>query len=128
MKYRKKVIVISLITILIAVIICGGIMKYYSGKNNKGNVILSTSAGTNYDWECKMTDKDIATVENTYRKNMEPDVDGGEIQIRYVIKGIKEGNTRFVCNYKENGSNYAVETNIYDVEVDKDLNVKIINN
>ena len=128
MKRRKKVIIIAIITIIIAIIICGGIMNYFSRKNNKGSIILSTSAGIPYEWECKLVDKDIATIEHKYTKDMEPDVDGGEIQIRYVIKGIKKGKTKFICNYREIGSDYAVETNMYDVIVDKDLNIKIINN
>jgi len=128
MKRRKKVIIIAVILIIVAVIICGFIMNYFNGKNNKANIVLSTSAGINFKWECKMVDKDIATVDNVYKKYMDPEEDGGEIQIRYLIKGIKKGKTKFVCNYMDNEAGYAVETNIYEIIVDKDLNVEIINN
>lgn len=127
MKRRKKIVIIALILVVLAVIICGFIQHYFSGKNNKGNIVLSTSAGINFEWKCKMVDKDIATVENVYKKSMNPDVDGGEIQIRYLIVGHKKGETKFICNYMDNEAGYAVETNIYEINVDKDLNVKIIN-
>ena len=125
---RRKRIMIGIIFLLLALVACAFILKYFKGRNNKDEVVLSTAAGVIYEWNCKMVDDSIATVENVYEKNTQPKIDGGEIKIRYIIKGLKKGNTKFICNYSSPIEEYSVETNIYKVIVDKKLNVKIINN
>lgn len=125
---RRKRIIIGVLFLIAAIIVCAFVLNYYNGRNNKDTIVLSTYGGTIYDWECKMVDKDIATIDNVYKKNMEPAVEGGEIQVRYTIKGIKKGKTKFVCNYKSKNDDYSVDTSIYEIIVDEKLNVKIINN
>ena len=128
MKRRTKIIIIALVAIVIAVAVCGFILKYFGARGNKSSITLSTVGGVPYKWECKINNEDIATIEHVYSKNMQPNVDGGEVQIRYLIKGVKEGNTRCICNYTSTVSNEIVENNVYEIIVDKNLNVKIFNN
>ena len=89
MSRRKKIVIIALIVVVIAVIVCGLILRYFNNKNNKSSIVLSTPAGTPYEWSCKVDNKNIATIDHVYKKNMQPKEDGGEIQIKYLIKGLK---------------------------------------
>ncbi|MBR4830594.1 MAG: hypothetical protein IKZ96_02370 [Bacilli bacterium] len=128
MKRRTKIIIIALVVIVIAIAVCGIILKYFGGKNHKNNIILSTTAGIPYEWNCTINDKDIATIEHVYSKNMQPKVDGGEVQIRYLIKGLKTGNTRCICSYNKTVEpTETIDTQVYEIIVDKKLNVEIIN-
>ena len=127
MSRRKKIIVIAIIIAIIAVLLCGLILKYFDSKNNKSYIVLSTAAGTPYEWNCKVEDKSIATIEHVYKKNLDPKVDGGEIQIKYLIKGLKKGHTIVNCIYSRDDEKIIVENNIYDVTVDEKLNVEILN-
>ena len=128
MKRKRKIIIIALIAIVLAVAMCGVILKYFGSRNRKEYIVLSTAGGVPYMWDCKINDENIATIEHVYSKNMQPKIDGGEVQIRFLIKGIKEGNTRAICNYSNTVSKEVVENNVYEIIVDKDLNVNIINN
>ena len=128
MKRKTKIIIIAVVVIIVAIALCGVILKYFSGKNRKDNIVLSTSAGTPYIWDCKINDEDIATIEHVYSKNMQPKLDGGEVQIRYLIKGLKAGNTRCICNYTKTVEPVeTIDTQVYEIIVDKKLNVEIIN-
>ena len=129
MKRKTKIVIIVIVVIAVAILLCGVILKYFSGKNHKDNIVLSTTAGIPYEWNCKINDEDIATIEHVYSKNMQPKVDGGEVQIRYLIKGLKPGNTRCICNYNKTIENKeTIDTQVYEIIVDKKLNVEIINN
>lgn len=124
---RKKRILIGVLVVILAILLCAFIMKYFSKRNNTDEVVLSTNNGVGYTWNCKITDKTIAKINKKYNEEVDPYIDGGEVLVHYVIKGIKQGESKLVCNYKSEYEEYPVETNIYLISVDKNLNVKITN-
>jgi predicted secreted protein len=124
---RKKRILIGLIVLVIAVLLCALIMKFFSKRNNTDEVVLSTNNGINYSWKCEVENDKIATIFKKYTEEVDTYIDGGEVLLHYVIKGKKQGETKLICDYKNPNEEYSVETNIYQINVDNKLNVKIIN-
>jgi predicted secreted protein len=127
MSRRKKIIIIALIAIVIAVVLCGLIMKFYESKNNSNKVVLSETGGYPFVWECKVDNEDIATIEDKVTKDMNPDMQGSEIRVTYIINGIKKGKTNLHCEFIRPDTQEIAETNNYEINVDKKLNVTIIN-
>lgn len=123
---RKKRIIIGLIAIIIAIVICAFIMKYFKDRNNANEIVLSTNSGFSYKWECNIDDKKIASIKKSSSKQAE-ELEGGEVLITFTVYGKKEGTTLVSCNYINPNTNSSIDSSSYIINVDKDLNVTIQN-
>ena len=123
---RDRKIVLLIISILIVSVSL--IFYNLNLKNKKENdeIILGTNNGVPYEWSCKVMDESIVEINKKYTKDLSKKyMVGGEKEIHYVLKGIKKGNTKIECYYKNFVYNEIDKTYEYNVVVDNDLYVQV---
>lgn len=120
---KKQILVIIMLMLLVIFIILTCI---FINKEVTNEIILRTNGGVPFKWECNVQDKSIIKISDTYSKDLaKKNVSGGPVEVHYVLKGIKKGNTKVICKYYNFINNRVSEEKIYNVYVDKNLNIQI---
>ena len=106
-------------------------MSLFKKKNNSSKKIeisYDISSGIPFRWEYEIEDNTIVELikkETKGEKTKEP-ICGGKLTIKYIFKGIKEGKTKIIFKLVNFADNYIDREEVYNISVDKNLNLKII--
>ncbi len=127
-KQKKIYLVIGtlLIIILLAVLFIFFTKEKPIDKVEEEHIIVSEFGGAPFYWRYEVDNKNIAQLKET-RVISESDegTDGGESKIEYIFEGLKKGKTTIKFESYDFVNDEVDETIVYEVQVDKDLNVKI---
>lgn len=114
-----------IVLVLIAIILVIGI--FFKNRDTV-DIKLMTNGGVPYEWEYKIEDESVVKLKNQYSKDLDPELDGGRVELHYVFEALKEGKTMIVFKYKSvTGEDDTMSEEKYLVNVDKDLNITIDN-
>ncbi len=128
-----KKIVIAIVAVAVLGIIAFGIVNAimnsdiptFDDGSELSAVELTTAGGVVYEWTLEFENSDIAEVIEKTSKVRDPNLDGGPIDLKYIIKGKKPGRTKLACRYGSFIDGHILETRNYLVEVNNKLEVRI---
>ena len=130
---KKEPIIISIIVILLIVVIIfisiKSIMKNNTINPKELEITKEINAGIPFKWEYAIEDESIVKFEISYviRDDNKNGMVGASIYTNYVFKGLKEGTTKVTFKFVSiTEDNYDGTVNVYNVKVDKDLNIYLI--
>ena len=130
---KKEPIIISIIVILLIVVIIfisiKSIMKNNTINPKELEITKEINAGIPFKWEYVIEDESIVKFEKSYviRDDNKNGIVGASIYTNYVFKGLKEGTTKITFKFVSiTEDNYDGTVNVYNVKVDKDLNIYLI--
>ena len=99
MKNKKVIILICLFVLGFGI----GLTAYLlSSDDNSKELELTykTNGGVPFEWKYEIKDKDIVEFVKKYEVSKEKElVEGGEVDINYVFKGLKKGKTTITFKY-----------------------------
>ena len=122
--------------IVIITVLCISVLVILINKNIGDNkdyqnneIILNTNGGVPYTWEYKIENPNIVRLKDKFSDVKNPEVSGGPVELHYIFKGLKKGETIITFEYKNFTNNIIDETKKYKVFVDKNLKltIKILN-
>ena len=130
---KKEPIIISIIVILLIVVIMfisiKSIMKNNTINPKELEITKEINAGIPFKWEYSIEDESIVKFEKSYviRDDNKGGIVGASVYTNYVFKGLKEGTTKITFKFVSiTEDNYDGTVNVYNVKVDKDLNIYLI--
>ena len=96
--------------------------------SKKIEISYKISSGIPFRWEYEIEDESIVKLmkKETRGEKTKVPICGGQLNIKYIFKGIKEGNTRIIFKLVNFADNYIDREEEYKVSVDEKLNIKII--
>ena len=131
----KLLIGIGVVVLIIAVILVIVLPKKDDNNDNKKNtkeieITREINAGIPFKWEYEIKDKDIVEFSRSYV--LKDDNTGGKVgasvYTNYVFKGLKEGTTTITFRVVSITGEYEpTNEETYKINVDKDLNISIVN-
>ena len=122
----KKVIILSCLFVLGFGI---GLTAYLLNSDEESKVLeltYKTNGGVPFEWKYEIKDKDIVKFVKKYEisKEKEP-VEGGEVDINYVFKGLKKGKTTITFKYVSIEGEVVKEEK-HTVKVDRNKNISLV--
>lgn len=115
-----------IIRVLITIFLLSGCSNGINLNNNTKElkINLYSNSSTGYEWTYKVSNEDIIKISKSYKTNCPSDVSGCGGENVYTIKPLKEGKTTITFKYARSWeqSEYDLDA-IYEIEVDKDLNI-----
>ena len=91
-------------------------------------IIQKTNGGVPYDIQYEIDNKDIVKlIKKSISKSKEKKVFGAPVYIKYIFKGIKEGNTIIAFKYVNITNQLVSKEKKYYVFVDNKKNITIVN-
>ena len=96
--------------------------------SKKIEISYKISSGIPFRWEYEIEDESIVKLmkKETRGEKTKVPICGGQLNIKYIFKGIKEGNTRIIFKLVNFADNYIDREEEYKVSVDEKHNIKII--
>ena len=126
---KKKSFMLILITILTTFCLVGCKAGKEIEKNEKKEksfeISLYENGSTGYNWSYNVDKEGIVEISSNYdNSGCDQDSDGCGGQRIYTIKALKSGKTTLTLKYSRfNDSDNPDKTAIYEITVDKDLNI-----
>ena len=109
---------------LFAVVILGILLVGCNKKDKNLTIKLTSNPTTGYDWGYTISTIDIIEMTDDYISDCDDNQDGCGGKNIYTIKPLKEGKTSITFNYRSTyEKGVPEETIVYDVVVDKNLNI-----
>ena len=92
-------------------------------------ITYEVNSGIPFRWEYEIKNGKIVEFvkESFINDNKDKTICGAPINHVYLFKGIKKGKTKIIFKYHNFADDYIDEEDIYDVVVDKDMNISIVN-
>ena len=98
-----KKLVIILTAIVVLILVAAGIFFFIKKSSGSKELELTykTNGGVPYKWEYEIEDESIVKFVRQYEvdKNKGKLIDGGEVELNYVFKGLKKGKTTITFKY-----------------------------
>ena len=114
--------VVRIMCVVLLGLVC--IFSFNNFKRNKTETIkLESILNVPSTWEFIIEDEHIVKIKDVLSSNNENDK---KIETSYTFKGVTKGNTTIVFNYTNYNTGEILESKTYNVSVDKNLNVKIV--
>ena len=106
-------------------------MSLFKKKNNSSKKIeisYDISSGIPFRWEYEIEDNTIVELikKETKGEKTRVPICGGQLNIKYIFKGLKEGKTKIIFKLVNFADNYIDREEVYNISVDNNLNIKII--
>lgn len=123
MKNKK----VKIIILVCGLLVIAAVVGYLLGKGKVYSIKLEGNATTGYEWNCTLSQEGIIKeIDTYYTSNEAKDGEVGTPGVwTYKFKAIKPGTVILTCDYERSfEEDSSVETKIYPLEIDKDLNVK----
>lgn len=125
---NKKVIILVCLFILGFVL---GLTAYLLGGDEDSKQLeltYKTNGGVPFEWKYEIKDKDIVKFVKKYEVSNEKEiVDGGEVDINYVFKGLKKGKTTITFKYVSiEGEVVKEEKNTVKVDENKNISLVVV--
>ena len=126
---NKKLIILSCLLVLGFGL---GLTAYLLSSDEDSKLLeltYQTNGGVPFEWKYEIKDKDIVKFVKKYEisKEKEP-VEGGEVDINYVFKGLKKGKTTITFKYVSiEGEVVKEEKNIIKVDENKNISLVMVN-
>ena len=128
-----KRIIIALAAIAVIAVIAFGVttaiirsqIPVFDDGSELSVIELTTNGGVSYEWNYEFENSDIAEIADKTSNVRDPEVDGGVVDLKYVIKGKKPGKTKLTFRYGSFIDGRVEETRNYLIEVNEKLEVRI---
>lgn len=125
---KGKVLICLFVLLIVGVIVFFLFNK--KGNNNPKELELTytVSAGIPFKWEYEVKDEDVVSFDRSYvvKDENKNGKTGAPVTTNYVFKGLKEGKTTIVFKFVNFTTNEVSNTEEYEVIVDKDLNISLV--
>ncbi len=125
---KNKVAIISIISICLIVVIALIVINPFGEKNKNIEITVNTNGGVPYKWVYEIEDESIVQYVKNYvvEENTDKNVEGGRVQINYVFKGVKPGNTKVKLKYVSIVDGSVDKEESYNLKVDRRNNVSMV--
>lgn len=120
----KKSIIAILLIFAVASTFTGCNLNKTNNNDKTAEIVLEINGGIPYNWTYTIGDNSIVKYKNVEEKT--PDTMGGSIEQHYIFEGLKKGKTTIKFELKSITDDTIDQTKNYDVIVDKNLNITII--
>jgi predicted secreted protein len=131
-KSKKRVIIlVAVIAVLaigvtVAVIRTNSIPHFEAGYEEMEEIVqLETNNGTLNEWTLAMENSDIAEMVEKTSEEQNPGEVGSLVKLNYRFEGRKPGRTHIYFRYGNFADGHVEQENVYLVEVDAKLHIKI---
>ncbi len=125
MKNKRVIILICLFVLGLGL----GLTAYLLSSDDsskKLELTYKTNGGVPFEWKYEIKDKDIVKFVKKYEISKEKElVEGGEVDINYVFKGLKKGKTTITFKYV-NLEGEVVKEEKNTVKVDENKNISLV--
>ncbi|SRR5574344_1050478 len=122
---KNTIIKIAFVVILLAVI---GVIIAILSRGKTISIRLEGNATTGYEWKCTANKEGILKQVGDSYTTDDKNVVGSSGVWTYKFKGLKAGRVVLNCDYQRSfEENSTIKTEIYILEVDKDLSIKELN-
>ena len=121
---KKVIILVALFLIGFTVII--GITLI--GKNEGSKTLeltYQTNGGVPYEWKYEIEDESIVKLVKQYSEAQD-DLDGGQVNEKFVFKGLKQGKTTIAFKYVSITDQTVEKEEKVTVRVDKNKNISLV--
>ncbi len=123
MKKKKAILILIAIITCLCLVGCGD-KKEEEKKEDVLKISLYDNSSTGYTWSYTVSEEDIIEIsETTDYSNCPPDVAGCGGKKIYTIKGLKPDKTTLSLDYTSIPHGNTDKTAVYEITVDKDLNI-----
>ena len=126
----NKKAIITLITMVVLVLVIAGVFVFVKKSNGSKELELTykTNGGVPYKWEYKIEDESIVKCVKQYEvdKNKGKLIDGGEVELNYVFKGLKKGETTITFKYVSIVDGSVSKEEKTTVKVDSFKNISLV--
>lgn len=127
MKNKKVIILLCLFILGFGL----GLTAYLLGGDEDSKQLeltYKTNGGVPFEWKYEIKDKDIVKFVKKYEVSNEKEiVDGGEVDINYVFKGLKKGKTTITFKYVSiEGEVVKEEKNTVKVDENKNISLVVV--
>lgn len=127
MKNKRVIILICLFVLGLGL----GLTAYLLSSDDsskKLELTYKTNGGVPFEWKYEIKDKDIVEFVKKYEISKEKElVEGGEVDINYVFKGLKKGKTTITFKYVNlEGEVVKEEKNTVKVDGNKNISLVVI--
>ena len=120
---NKKILLFIISFIIVILLIIIG----FSKSKKELDIVLKTNGGVPYEWKYSLSNDNIKLVKQYSKvKNKDKELAGGPVEIHYVFKGVKKGETKITFKYVNFVNNTESKKNIYKVKVDKNMNISYV--
>lgn len=117
----KKIITIG-IFLTLSIFFITGCKK----NNTTAEIIIEETEGIPYTWNYTITNKEIVKYKTKKEEtNTDTEIVGASNKVHYIFQGLKEGKTTIKFELKSITDNEVSENKVYEVIVDKNLNITI---
>ena len=125
---KNKVAIISIISICLIAVIVLIVINPFGEKNKNIEITVNTNGGVPYKWVYEIEDESIVQYVKNYvvEENTDKNVEGGRVQINYVFKGVKPGNTKVKLKYVSIVDGSVDKEESYNLKVDRRNNVSMV--
>lgn len=125
---KNKVAIISIISICLITVIALIVINPFEEKNKNIEITVNTNGGVPYKWVYEIEDESIVQYVKNYvvEENTDKNVEGGRVQINYVFKGVKPGNTKVKLKYVSIVDGSVDKEESYNLKVDRRNNVSMV--
>ena len=124
MKKRKMIIFGCLFLLGVVIGLTACLLSDDSSKQLE--LTYSTKGGVPYEWKYEIKDNSIVKLVKKYTVDKEKGIiEGGNIDINYVFKGLKEGKTTIIFKYVSLDGEVVKEEK-QTVKVDKNKNISLV--
>lgn len=125
---KNKVAIISIISICLITVIALIVINPFGEKNKNIEITVNTNGGVPYKWVYEIEDESIVQYVKNYvvEENTDKNVEGGRVQINYVFKGVKPGNTKVKLKYVSIVDGSVDKEESYNLKVDRRNNVSMV--
>ncbi len=119
----KKIVIAFLLVLAVSITLtgCGSNTK---SDNKTAEIVVDIAGGIPYEWVYSIGDAKIVKYKDMTEKSGE--TMGSSTEQHYIFEGLKEGTTTIKFELKSITDDSIEETKNYDVAVDKDLKITII--
>lgn len=119
-------IIVGIILIIGSVVLV--ILNPFGERNKNLEITVNTNGGVPYKWVYEIEDESVVQYVKDYvvEKNTDKNVEGGRVQINYVFKGVKPGNTKVKLKYVSIVDGSVDTEESYNLKVDRRNNVSLV--
>ena len=118
-KYVFRIIIVVLLSL-----VCIFSFNRFN-KSKKETIKFESKINSPSTWEFIIEDERVVKIDDVSSHNVEKDK---KVETSYTFKGVTKGNTTIVFNYTNYNTGEVLESKMYNVSVDNNLNVKIVEN
>ena len=118
------VVIVAVIGVVIVAIVHNRPSELEPGTSE---FVLQTNGGVAFEWKCESKDDTIAKLGEVKTKNLDEGSDGGRIEEKHIVEGLKKGETSIQCKYQSflEDNDQVIDVREYNVTVDDNLKVNI---